>query len=155
MACFSSFVPFALLVVHGIQRECPLYFRRENNREIRENREQKKEASPGTLDLTKKGVSLVDLKRFEEESKESFHHPSREGPESREGKRGPRSRRSRCSRFMIFNRRVRSNFNRENRENREQKRSVRFSSNRETRESREKFYSLYFLVRTLRVVRGS
>jgi hypothetical protein len=56
---------------------------------------------------------------------------------------------------MIFNRRVRSNFNRERRENREQKRSVRFSSNRETRESREKFYSLYFLVRTLRVVRGS
>ena len=70
------------------------------NRERRENREQKKEASPGTLDLTKKGVSLVDLKRFEEESKESFHHPSREGTESREGRRGPCSRRSRCSRFI-------------------------------------------------------
>jgi len=49
------------------------------NRERRENREQKKEASPGTLDLTKKGVSLVDLKRFEEESKERFSLPSRVG----------------------------------------------------------------------------
>ena len=89
MACFSSFVPFALLVVHGIQRECPLYFRRENNREIRENREQKKEASPGTLDLTKKGVSLLAPTRFKVESKERVSLPSRVGTESREGRSDP------------------------------------------------------------------
>ena len=42
--CFSSFVSFALFAVHRIQRECPLYFRREkNNRERRENCEQKRE----------------------------------------------------------------------------------------------------------------
>ena len=43
----------------------------------------------------------------------------------------PRSRRSRCSRFIEF------------------KRSVRCNPNRES------FYGLFFLVRTLRVVRGS
>ena len=89
MACFSSFVPFALLVVHGIQRECPLYFRRENNREIRENREQKKGASPGTLDLTKKGVSLLAPTRFKVESKEKVSLPSKVGTESREGRSDP------------------------------------------------------------------
>ncbi len=42
--CFSSFVSFALFAVHRIQRECPLYFRREkNNRERREICEQKRE----------------------------------------------------------------------------------------------------------------
>ena len=89
IVCFSLFVPFALLVVHGIQRECPLYFRRENNREIRENREQKKEASPGTLDLTKKGVSLLAPTRFKVESKERVSLPSRVGTESREGRSDP------------------------------------------------------------------
>ena len=26
IVCFLSFVPFALFAVHGIQKECPLYF---------------------------------------------------------------------------------------------------------------------------------
>ena len=37
MVCFSLFVPFALFAVHDSKTECPLYFRRENHREILEN----------------------------------------------------------------------------------------------------------------------
>ena len=39
MVCFSLFVPFALFAVHDSKTECLLYFRRENHREMRENRE--------------------------------------------------------------------------------------------------------------------
>ena len=35
------------------------------------------------------------------------------------------------------------------------KRCVRYKSNRETRENRKTIYGLFFLVRTVRVVRGS
>ena len=37
MVCFSLFVPFASFAVHDSKTECPLYFRRENHREILEN----------------------------------------------------------------------------------------------------------------------
>ena len=39
MACFSLFVPFPSFAVHDSKTECLLYFRRENHREMRENRE--------------------------------------------------------------------------------------------------------------------
>ena len=39
MVCFSLFVQFALFAVQDSKTECPLYFRRENHRETRENRE--------------------------------------------------------------------------------------------------------------------
>ena len=86
---------------------------------------------------TKKGVSPVDLKRFKVESKEKGYPPSREGTESREGRRGPCSCRSGCSRFRILNQ------------------SDHCISNREMRENRDTICGLFFLVRTVRVVRGS
>ncbi len=43
MACFSLFVPFPSFAVHDSKTECLLYFRRENHREMRENREKKRE----------------------------------------------------------------------------------------------------------------
>ena len=85
-----------------------------------------------------------------ENREQKRERPRRVFPSLKRGDREPR-----WKNWPSVKERVRSNFNRERRENREQKRSVRFSSNSETRESREKFYSLYFLVRTLRVVRGS
>ena len=43
MVYFSLFVLFPLFAVQDSKTECPLYFRRENHRETRENREQKRE----------------------------------------------------------------------------------------------------------------
>ena len=43
MVCFSLFVPFPSFAVHDSKTECLLYFRRENHREMRENREKKRE----------------------------------------------------------------------------------------------------------------
>ena len=84
-------------------------------------------------------MSVVDLKRFEEESKEMFPLPSREGTESREGRRGPRSCRSRCSRFKKLKQSVRWNLTAKGAKTANKKGSVRCIFNRETRESREKF----------------
>ena len=71
-----SFVPFALFAVYVSKRSVPCI----SNRErfyclflcVRVFR-----VVHGSWNL--KGLSLVDLKRFEEESKESFPLPSREG----------------------------------------------------------------------------
>ena len=39
LVSFSSFVAFLFFAVHVSKTACPLYFRRENNRETHENRE--------------------------------------------------------------------------------------------------------------------
>ena len=118
------------------EMECPLYFRRENYREMRENREQKWSVPRKPLlhsqkvlpkgippcpsrpeSLGDRGLSLsLILPPGVAQNLRKFLWPA-----------SPCSYRSRCSRFMEF------------------KGSVRYKSNRETRENRESFM-VYFSV---------
>ena len=80
MVCFSLFVPFASFAVHDSKTECPLYFRRENHREILENCE----SLYGLFLLVRavrvvrgswnsKGVSTIDSNRERRENRESLY----------------------------------------------------------------------------------